>query len=193
MKKRVLVIIICLVALIGVAIIIYISQFKNSEEDVEMSSTENDLKIVTETFPTKFIVYGDKIEFNEKVNVEYVTDINEDTLAYDENYKYQMVIINDLNSNAEMTDDEWLMLYAKVTNDKRYNCFYLGDEDFEQLSELEIINGLTAFMEGDLSIGFVYEGGTLITVYGTYTKNATYDLSEALLHEMSFGIRLTHE
>lgn len=190
MKKRILMLIISLLVIIAIAFAVLIKQFTNSDGDVEISSPENDLKIVTESFPTKFIVYGDKIEFNEKVNVEYITDINKDTLAFDENYMYQMVIVNDLSGNAEMTDEQWLMLYDKVINDKRYNCFYLGDEDFEQLSQLEIIDGLTAFVEGDLSIGFVYEGDTLITVYGTYIKGAAYDLAEALLHEMSFGIRI---
>lgn len=177
------IIILLLIILIGVIIC-----GTNDDED-SLNSAQHDIKLVTELYPTKFIVYGSEIDFSSSISVEYIDEICDDNLVMDNDYVYTMIIINDIDNNVNLSDDDWKLIYGYVESDDRYNLMYLGNSDFEQIGRLGILSDMTAFAEGDLSVGFVHEAGQLITVFGTYVTGAGYSLSEALICEQAYSIR----
>lgn len=176
------IIILLLIILVGVIIC-----GTNDDED-PLNSVEHDIKLVTELYPTRFVIYGSEIDFSSSISVEYIDEICDDNLVMGKDYEYTMIIINDLDNNVNLSDDDWKLVYGYVENDDRYNLMYLGDSDFEQIGRLGILSDMTAFAEGDLSVGIVHEAGQLIFVFGTYVTGASYSLSEALIREQAYSI-----
>ena len=176
------IIILFIIILIGVII------FCTNDNEDPLNSVEHDIKLVTELYPTRFVIYGSEIDFSSSISVEYIDEICDDNLVMGKDYEYTMIIINDLDNNVNLSDDDWKLVYGYVENDDRYNLMYLGDSDFEQIGRLGILSDITAFDDGDLSVGIVHEAGQLISVFGTYVTGAGYSLSEALIREQAYSI-----
>lgn len=202
MKKRVLfIILIIILLLIGIGIAWLVTKDNENEEDLmEGNSTKRDVHILSKLFPTKILIYGDKIDFeenyevsimDEKLDVEYISEISEETIEFPDGCKYVAIIINDIAKSAFMTDEQWMLIENKIQKDRRYHWFYIGDDDVEQLISLDIIDD-SAYMPGDMAVGKQYEGDTLITASGVYTDNQYDDLVESILRNISYGIRRTH-
>lgn len=164
--------------------------FRKDQE--ELSSNEKALKIVTETYPTQIIVYGDKINFDSAISVKYIDVVNKETLTRESKYSYSLIIVNDLTGNATLSDDDWSLLSDLVKSDNTYNLFYLGDEDIDQILRVGVVSDLDMWNEGDLSIGLTHEGADIITVFGTYYKDAGFLLPEAIIAEQVFSIKMSN-
>lgn len=157
--------------------------------EADMSSVERDIRILTETYPTQFVVYGEMIDFDSSIKVKYVEEINEETLRREPQYVYSVIIVNDLTGKVTLSDEEWGMISELVKSDNTYNLFYLGNEDIDQLLRTEVISSLSMWEGRDLSIAVTHEGPDVITVFGTYYENAGFSLPEAILAEQVFSIR----
>ena len=190
--KKCIVKLVCILGFLGIVVIILIVgvfQRIKGEEQESLTSVEQDQKIVTESFPTQFVIYGDEIDFAPAVFVRYINAINEENLRIQNGYTHQMIIINDLSGNVNLSDEEWLLINQYVKSDSRYNMFYLGSKEFEQLVDLEIVTDGMLSYETDLSIGIVHEGEQRVVVFGTYQINTKGSLSEALIHEHVFALK----
>lgn len=189
-KKIIFIAIFLVFILVGVFFVYLCWRDKmNNNEEEQLTSVEQDLKIVTETFPTSFVVYGGPIEFDDAVQVQYVNEISSENLQIKNGFEYQMIIINDIEGNTNLSDEEWLIISELVKSDNRYNFFYLGSKEFEQIQSLNILSDVCAMEQGDLSVGLVHEGEQLVTVYGTYYVNAGFSLPEALIYEQAYAIK----
>ena len=166
--------------------------FTHRDNDEGLASVDKELKIVTQSYPTQFVVYGEVMDFDPLVSVKYIKEINQETLTKGEEYVYGLIIVNDLNGEVDLSDDEWRVISDLVQSNKYYNLFYLGNEDIEQLLRVGVISDLDMWNESDLSIGVTHEGEDIITVFGTYYKNAKFSLQEALIAEQVFSIKMSN-
>lgn len=194
MRKRLKkIIIIGIISVLTLGVIIgALHIFLNEDSGTELTSAEKDIKIITETYPTQIVVYGDEIDFDSSIKVKYIDSINEESLERDLQYKYSLIIVNDLARNVTLTDEEWGLLSNIVKSDNTYNMFYLGDEDIDQLLRVGVFSGLDMWNEGDLSLGLTHEGEDVITVFGTYYKDAGFSLAEVIIAEQVFSIKASN-
>lgn len=66
MKKSILIILGALILMIAVGGFIFIKCHNDKEGEDDLSSADKDIIVVTEAYPTTFVIYGDDIEFDEK-------------------------------------------------------------------------------------------------------------------------------
>jgi len=183
--------IILLIAIIGFVIMLVVQEIDSKND---LTTFEQSIVTVTKDYPTQFIVYGEEMDFPKECNVTYIDDINADAIKMDETFKYQLIVINDLNSKTEMSKEDWQLLNDHIKSDKRHNLFYFGNKEFGNIAELDITDGAcSSLADTDLSFGFVYEGETLIKVLGSYRQNAGYSLMEVLLHEQAYSIEKSNK
>lgn len=196
MKKKIIIVVLLLVILIVgfFAIREYVAQ--NSDKDA-LTTVESDIKLLSKEYPTRILVYGEMLEFDDRITTESISEITFDTLKKSEEYIYQLIIINDLNGKNVLSQDEWNIVSDVIKEDNDINFLYLGNKQFEKIVEAGIVESdLTAFEDGDLSLGVFYEGKTAISVYGTYTSalgTNQNDICEAIMREQVYSIKIGNE
>ncbi|MDD4096659.1 MAG: hypothetical protein PHP22_10520, partial [Oscillospiraceae bacterium] len=96
-----------------------------SSNDEFMTSSEQDLFIVTETYTTEFILYGDDMNLDPACHVKKIDAITGENLQMDDTYKFSVLVINDINENAPVSDDE-LKLLISIVDQGKLPLFYFG-------------------------------------------------------------------
>ena len=199
-KIRLLITILTLL-LIGVFIVFELLHLRTKNNKIsstdELTSAEENILIASKTYPTKILIYGDKIDFDPKLNVNYIKDINEKTLKFDNNYYYQLIIINDLKENVNLSYNEWKLINKHIRSDKRCNFIYLGSKEFNKIKSTRIVDNDTCFEDNALSVGLFYEEDILMTILGTCTKDM-YSLykdtiKEMILYEQVHSIKISNK
>lgn len=96
--------------------------------DDSLSSEDNDVKLLTETYPTTFYFIGDTIALNDTIKVQNITadEVGDITTAKKE---WAMLVINDLNDDTPIDEDQWKNIVDTVQNNTHINCMYLGNSD----------------------------------------------------------------
>ncbi len=196
MKKRIIIIISCIVFLAAMPFVIRKIVAGNSDKGT-LSTVENDIILLSQKYPTKILVYGEKLDFDEKITVENIFEITYDTMKKTGNYAYQLIIINDLNGKSVLSQEEWKIIDDVVKTDADINFLYLGDKQFEKIIEAGIVEeDITAFEDGDLSLGLFHEGKRAVCVYGTYTSLYGTDrnrICELIMREQAFSIEMGNQ
>ena len=100
---KALIIAIILIAVLFLAPRIYYAFFY---VDDSLSSEDNDVKLLTETYPTTFYFIGDTIALNDTIKVQNITadEVGDITTAKKE---WAMLVINDLNDDTPIDEDQW--------------------------------------------------------------------------------------
>ena len=120
---KALIIAIILIAVLFLAPRIYYAFFY---VDDSLSSEDNDVKLLTETYPTTFYFIGDTIALNDTIKVQNITadEVGDITTAKKE---WAMLVINDLNDDTPIDEDQWKNIVDTVQNNTHINC--LGNSD----------------------------------------------------------------
>ncbi len=164
--------------------------FGIGQSNKDLTTIKQDIEIASKIHPTKILVYGDKIDFDKKIDVEYINKINRYSLKFDDKYSFQLIIINDLNNNLSLSNKEWSIINSAVKRDKRCNFIYLGLKEFSKIKELQIVSDAANFEKSDLSIGLFHYNDVLMTVGGTFTTDDEVSLiSKEILHEQVYAIK----
>ena len=156
---------------------------KNDDKLYE-NSYEAYVQMVTDTYKTEFIVYGDDIGFEDECYTRKIDSLNKDILALSDDYVYSAIIINDLNNNIELTENDFEILYDASFNQK-IDLFYFGSRYLEKFKEVGITVQPT--LDSDLSIGVIYERGIRTEVAGLWDKelnNAYVESNPKLLSDI---------
>ncbi len=179
---------------ISAIIIAIIFSYNNNPIDIDgIVGIEDDLELVTQIIPTKFVVYGNTLDFHEDVYVKYVDSIDTESFDLESEYMQEMIIINDLDDSLCISDDEWQLIFKLLENNTNYSFFYLGRKEYERMEDLGLIkkDGI-GLSENELSVGMVRENGKMIWIYGTYDVNAqrlNANISERILMSFGYSIR----
>ena len=173
MKKRekiiggIVVVIICVALLLFAA---YKISLNSNKADNELTSYEQDERLVTKVIPTEFIIYGEELGFDDMIFTSYISSIDSESLYLDTaKYRQAVIILNDLNGRLDITDAEWLLIKKYIDENGNYSLCYLGDGEFERMQELGVTEQLMSLYDGDLSVMIVHSGGEKIYITGTYT------------------------
>ncbi len=160
----------------------------------EPKSANANVKIITENYKTEIILYGSDVDFDEACYVRKINEISKDNLTSDESFIYTVFIINDLEENITLSDVELDIIKDKVLNDK-IDFFYFGKSNVKNIVDEGIFS--QELLEGEMSLGVIYEKGIKTEVLGTWTAelNRIYGeknpdlLAESILDEIVSKIR----
>lgn len=188
MKKSILIILGALILMIAVGGFIFIKCHNDKEGEDDLSSADKDIIVVTEAYPTTFVIYGDDIEFDEKINRKIISEITEESLYNSDGYTY--LIVNDLDNKAHLTKED-IHVIDKFLDNEHNNFVYLGTESLERmLSEGLFGENENVYEPDDLAVGVYHEAGNRIVTAGMYKKGAEYNLAEILLHMHSYALKM---
>ncbi len=162
MKKKAI-FLICVLMVITFGVYIFLQSDSYEQED-EITNVD----IVTKSYKTEFIIYGDDIEFDERCHVRKIDEITEANLTSDDTYMYTVFIINDLNNSVTLTQQDLDILYNKSYNQK-IDFFYLGKDEVKAIKEKGIFS--QDLLEAELSLGVIHERNLRIEVVGVWDEN----------------------
>ena len=199
MKNKIKIIskIIFLIVIIS-TIIFLIHLFKTDKtitnSDGDLTTAEENILILSKTYPTNILIYGSEIDFDKKLNVTHIDEINEDSLKFNNDFSYQYIVINDLNDQTNISDEEWKLIDKTIKSDKRCNFLYIGSKELNQIKSLGMLSKDAYFEEEDLSVGLFHEGNKLITSLGTYSTDLLdVSLANQILDVQAMSIKLSNE
>lgn len=156
------------------------------------NALSDEVKMLTETYPTDIIVYGNNIDFDKEIPSRKVDELDANVIYDDgEDYFYRVLIINDLEDELTFDEDDWEVIDQCI--EKGCNLFYLGTQYLEVIKDRYNCNmGLN---DTDMFIGIAHEAdNTTIGIYGvwdteTYAKYGTANLATDLIDVIMAEIR----
>ena len=181
-----LIIAIILIAVLFLAPRIYYAFFY---VDDSLSSEDNDVKLLTETYPTTFYFIGDTIALNDTIKVQNITadEVGDITTAKKE---WAMLVINDLNDDTPIDEDQWKNIVDTVQNNTHINCMYLGNSDWDVMEKQGYFSGKEDLDDTDLSMGLIHQKTSVINTLGMLkADDDPDDLPALLLHEQAFDLQ----
>ena len=183
---KALIIAIILIAVLFLAPRIYYAFFY---VDDSLSSEDNDVKLLTETYPTTFYFIGDTIALNDTIKVQNITadDVGDITTAKKE---WAMLVINDLNDDLPIREEQWKNIVDTVQNNSHINCMYLGNSDWDIMEKQGYFSGKEDLDDTDLSMGLIHQKTSVINTLGMLkADDDPDDLPALLLHEQAYDLQ----
>lgn len=123
----------------------------NMDPDSEDSYDQN-IRESKEKYPTEIFVYGDDCHFREEVECTKITKLSAEQVV--SNKEFRVIVINDLNSKLNLTNDDMEFIQNFVC-DEKHMVMYFGDSQFDKFIEAGIISKLS-ISSGDMSVVYKY-------------------------------------
>ena len=183
---KALIIAIILIAVLFLAPRIYYAFFY---VDDSLSSEDNDVKLLTETYPTTFYFIGDTIALNDTIKVQNITadEVGDITTATKE---WAMLVINDLNDDTPIDEDQWKNIVDTVQNNTHINCMYLGNSDWDVMEKQGYFSGRSGMNDNMLSMGMIHHDGKIINTLGMFNEeDDENNLPMLLCHEQVYDLK----
>ena len=118
MNKKILIIVLC--AIIGMFIYAGLSQNNSIIEE-----ENEDVKLLTESYKTEFIVYGSQLNFDNGCYVRYIDEITKEALTPDSTYVYKVLVINNLDETVNFEED-MVNIIKEEMNNNQLSVYYTG-------------------------------------------------------------------
>lgn len=148
-------------------------------------SIKEDTKFLTESYPTKMLVYGERFPvLPEGVKVEYVDHISPAlTEITGTEYKYVMLVINDLSGKVHFSDEDCETI-RRILNQKHVFFSYIGESNLTEFARLGF-HQYDCPMNEDGNRSFTwFDGSELMGVYSAgYDDVRGGGLSDGTLFE----------
>ena len=183
------ILLLCFLALLA------IKQFYSHDAalEKEMSTEEENIQILTHTFPTTFYVIGDKIDFNASISVYNITGKQLKNIDLSSN-KHAMLVVNDLKNTANMNEKQWKEIVTLVKKNSNLNCIYLGTKDLSLLAKIGYYSDDGDIDKNSLSLGMVHEGNEIINSVGSFsTVDKMDDLAAELMIEQVYCLKISYK
>jgi hypothetical protein len=129
------------------------------------NATDNHVKVINENYPTEIIVYGDIVEFDDGFVARTIDKISTENLTSDEKYMFSVLVINDLEGNAPVSDEE-MKIITQMIDEEDMNFYYFGTNLLGPLKE----NGFytDTLLPSDMFVARVHEPLEVITIIGMW-------------------------
>jgi len=135
--------------------------------DIVLTSNESAFITVTQTYPTELIVYGDDLNLDPACHVRKIDAITEENLKIDDAFLFFVLVINDIDENAPISDAE-LKLIISIVDQGNLSLYYFGKRLIKPIiSEGNYITD--DIMTTDMSIARVHEPYGSLCVLGVWT------------------------
>ena len=118
MNKKILIIMLC--AIIG--IVLYVNLSGDNSEPEEVSE---DVKLLTESYKTEFIIYGSELKFDNGCYARHIEEITKENLTSDPEYVYKVLVINNMDETVTFTED-MVNIIKEEMNNNRLSVYYTG-------------------------------------------------------------------
>ena len=119
MNKKILIIIL-LCAIIG--IVLYANLSGDNSEPEEVSE---DVKLLTESYKTEFIIYGSELNFDNVCYARHIEEITKENLTSAPEYVYKVLVINNMDETVTFTED-MVNIIKEEMNNNRLSVYYTG-------------------------------------------------------------------
>ena len=188
------------IGIIGILLVCFVALFAikqfyhhDAASDKDMSTEEENIQILTHTFPTTFYVIGDNVNFNSSISVRNITgkQLKDMDLS---STKHAMLVVNDLKNNANMDETQWKEVVSLVKKNSNLNCIYLGTKDLSLLSKVGYYTDNGDIDKNSLSLGMVHEGNEIINSIGSFsTDDKMDDLAAELMNEQVYCLKISNK
>ncbi|MCL2281385.1 MAG: hypothetical protein FWC25_01830 [Dehalococcoidia bacterium] len=185
MKNNWRILVVVIVAMIATTCIFGCTKISPSEDFLD--SYDEAVDIINNKLPHEVILYGEDIYFRETFQYRRVDNITNDLLNYDKRrYRRQIIIVNELNSAAVLTDE-----HCKVIKDGLYNnsldFYYFGANQahIQMFIDYAIISSFPP--NEDLSICVALTERTQVRWNGVWTKRDA-QITANIEEEPGYGI-----
>ncbi|MCR5087204.1 MAG: hypothetical protein K6B39_07420 [Lachnospiraceae bacterium] len=167
-----------LIAIAAIVCFVWPRNEENGENDIR-----KDTRILTESFPTKTLVLGDEFPVLPKgARVEYIKSLSQEVIDISgTEYKYVMLIINDIDRNVHLTDEDFDTIREILKLD--YVFFsYIGGSQLAEFDRRGFHQNMGSITE-DGNLSFTYFGGVELT--GVYSKEIEENVKDRGLSDGS--------
>ncbi len=167
MKKKMIFIMIFVLGIIIVSILLIFGNniWGLNSENIQ-GVYDKEIKILNNNFPSDIIVYGEDVGFDDKLNFRTVSELSEDSLKSNSEYRYTFLVINDREGKLKITDEEF-QLCKKMCEDHNLNFYYIGSQYLLHLKDFGFHDGLYA--DDSCGIGYVISPFGYATIQGIWT------------------------
>jgi hypothetical protein len=135
-----------------------------------MTTDEPDLITVTQTYPTELIVYGDDLNLDPSCHVRKIDAITEENLKIDDAFQFFVLVINDINENAPISDAE-LKLIISIVDQGNLSLYYFGKRLIKPIISEGNYTTYDINPYEDMSIARVHEPYGSLCVLGVWTDD----------------------
>lgn len=168
-----------IITIFGIMMLIIALSVK-TPDDV-MDSYDKQIEMSITSFPTDLIIYGDDCNLREKAVFRQIPYITDETLNSSDSYLHKVIIINDLYSNANLSNEDIEILYKYVVEGE-YHFYYFGtrylsdfmDKGFYQNELLPDACGFGVRHVANRTSVVVNEGMWTTGDYDVYEANPDY-------------------
>lgn len=169
-KKKILIVLLFIIgfAVLAVAVLALGSLLGTpiSSDDGGTAIYDNEIKVLNDNYPSDIIVFGEDVGFNSKLKFRTITEITEENLTSDSQYKYSFFVINDREGKLNISDEEF-ELCKKMCDENNLNFFYIGEHYLARLKNFGFYDGLYA--DNLLGIGYVITPTGHAAIQGFWT------------------------
>ena len=147
MKKRILIVILVLLLIISLgiySIIKMVGPEKKSRKEVmeeSMDSIDYAVYFVCEELPTdmlwigKYDGYHEILRYDKELPLRFAEHVDEESLNIREGFKNILIVVNDIDSSVDLSDEEYSLIFNRLLNDSRYNFYYYGSKKLKYVIE----------------------------------------------------------
>lgn len=133
MTKRMTLTITLFLFILSIFAMVILITIKNRQKEVDFDNYDLDIQVITKSFPTTVIIYGEEIIFRENIILNKINEIDVDSLNTNTNYNF--LIIVDFEGGLTISSDEWEII--KDFSESKNNTFlYLGKSLFPEISDV---------------------------------------------------------
>jgi hypothetical protein len=145
-------IILAMLIVVAVAFVAILTSLPSKEEFV--SSFDKALIVLTETYPSDVMIYGENIVFSADTHMlqpRIITEITANEIKKPVDKVYSFLVINDRDGSAKFSKADWITI-KKLVDENEISFYYLGEQYLDILAELGFYGKVG--MDGNLSVGY---------------------------------------
>lgn len=176
-----------------------IGPFSNKGDELKLYN-ETDVKTLTESYKTEFMVYGSDLSFDNGCYTRYIDEITESNLTSDDSFVYKVLVLNDLDGAITFTQEVVDIIKNKMDNDE-LSVLYLGADSYKFANTELFSGGVTGGHKEYLIMGMLqevrnvdYKTATVVYwdegVYDDYKAGRHYSMVNAVMSEAVSSITL---
>ncbi len=176
MKKRIKIVILVLMIIISVGIYFVIKNFSSTKEDLwdEMGGVDYFAYFVCEALPTDILWIGEyeeykTFDYKKELPLRHAEHVDAESLNIRDGFKNILIVVNDVDSSVELSDEEYSLIFDRLLNDSRYNFYYYGSKKMKYVIEKGGYS--TEYMDmSNISAMYTRVDEKLILTRGGYTR-----------------------
>ena len=153
------------------------------------SSDDENIEILTSTYPTTFYVLGAHVDFDDRIVSKDISLTDVDKIHVD-GKEWAMIVVNDIDNDISYDKSDWEMIVEKVQSNLNINCMYIGNTEYQAMYNAGYYTDKLSNESNVMSLGMVHEGTEIVNSFGMYTgEDDVKDLASRLMSEEVYCLK----